>query len=48
MVNRISSGLCLGILGMFVLTKIAVWYQNHLNLRASKTINEEETVPKKK
>jgi FSR family fosmidomycin resistance protein-like MFS transporter len=34
-----------GILGMFVLTKIAVWYQNHLNLRASKTINEEETVP---
>jgi FSR family fosmidomycin resistance protein-like MFS transporter len=28
-----------------VLTKIAVWYQNHLNLRASKTINEEETVP---
>jgi FSR family fosmidomycin resistance protein-like MFS transporter len=25
-----------GILGMFVLTKIAVWYQNHLNLRASK------------
>jgi FSR family fosmidomycin resistance protein-like MFS transporter len=34
-----------GILGIFVLTKIAVWYQNHLNLRASKTINEEETVP---
>jgi FSR family fosmidomycin resistance protein-like MFS transporter len=25
-----------GILGIFVLTKIAVWYQNHLNLRASK------------
>jgi FSR family fosmidomycin resistance protein-like MFS transporter len=25
-----------GILGIFVLTKIAVWYQNHLNLRAKK------------
>jgi FSR family fosmidomycin resistance protein-like MFS transporter len=34
-----------GILGIFVLTKIAVWYQNHLNLRASKKNNEEETVP---
>jgi FSR family fosmidomycin resistance protein-like MFS transporter len=22
-----------GVLGIFVLTKIAVWYQNHLNLR---------------
>jgi FSR family fosmidomycin resistance protein-like MFS transporter len=25
-----------GIIGIFVLTKIAVWYQNHLNLRAAK------------
>jgi FSR family fosmidomycin resistance protein-like MFS transporter len=25
-----------GVLGNIVLTKIAVWYQNHLNLRASK------------
>jgi FSR family fosmidomycin resistance protein-like MFS transporter len=33
-----------GILGIFVLTKIAVWYQNHLNLRAVKNNNEEETV----
>jgi FSR family fosmidomycin resistance protein-like MFS transporter len=28
-----------GILGI-VLTKIAVWYQNHLNLRASKKNNQ--------
>jgi FSR family fosmidomycin resistance protein-like MFS transporter len=35
-----------GIVGIFVLTKIAVWYQNHLNLRAAKKItSEEETVP---
>jgi FSR family fosmidomycin resistance protein-like MFS transporter len=35
-----------GILGIFVLTKIAVWYQNHLNLRAAKKIaNDEDIVP---
>jgi FSR family fosmidomycin resistance protein-like MFS transporter len=33
-----------GILGIFVLTKIAVWYQNHLNLRASKKITSEEEI----
>jgi hypothetical protein len=42
MVNRISSGLYFRNIRF---AKIAVWYQNHLNLRASKTINEEETVP---
>jgi FSR family fosmidomycin resistance protein-like MFS transporter len=31
-----------GILGIFVLTKIAVWYQNHLNLRAAKNNHDEE------
>ena len=35
-----------GIIGIFVLTKIAVWYQNHLNLRAAKKIaNDEDIVP---
>jgi FSR family fosmidomycin resistance protein-like MFS transporter len=35
-----------GFLGIWVLAKIAVWYQNHLSLRASKKIvTEEEFVP---
>lgn len=35
-----------GVFGMFVLSKIASWYRNHLNLRASKKIIEEvNTVP---
>jgi FSR family fosmidomycin resistance protein-like MFS transporter len=35
-----------GLLGIWVLAKIAVWYQNHLSLRASKKIvHEEEFVP---
>ncbi|SHG35184.1 MFS transporter, FSR family, fosmidomycin resistance protein [Flavobacterium fluvii] len=34
-----------GILGMIILSKIAVWYQNHLELRASKkVVLEEETI----
>jgi FSR family fosmidomycin resistance protein-like MFS transporter len=35
-----------GFIGIWVLAKIAVWYQNHLSLRASKKIvTEEEFVP---
>ncbi|NGY35954.1 MFS transporter [Flavobacterium sp. XN-5] len=35
-----------GVLGMFLLSKIATWYKNHLNLRASKKISDgENTVP---
>jgi FSR family fosmidomycin resistance protein-like MFS transporter len=35
-----------GVLGMFLLSKIAAWYKNHLNLRASKKISDEDnTVP---
>jgi FSR family fosmidomycin resistance protein-like MFS transporter len=34
-----------GVLGMIILSRIAVWYQNHLQLRASKkVVLEEETV----
>jgi len=31
-----------GVVGMFLLSKIATWYKNHLNLRASKKIADEE------
>lgn len=35
-----------GILGMLILSRIALWYQNHLNLRATKKANLDlETVP---
>lgn len=34
-----------GVMGMIILSRIAVWYQNHLNLRASKkVVLEEETI----
>lgn len=34
-----------GVLGMLILSRIAVWYQNHLQLRASKkVVLEEETI----
>jgi FSR family fosmidomycin resistance protein-like MFS transporter len=32
-----------GILGIIILSRIAVWYQNHMNLRAAKKIDFEET-----
>ncbi|KFF17716.1 MFS transporter [Flavobacterium hydatis] len=32
-----------GILGIIILSRIAVWYQNHMNLRAAKKIDLEET-----
>ncbi len=35
-----------GILGIIILSRIAVWYENHMNLRATKkTDSEETTVP---
>lgn len=35
-----------GILGIIILSRIAVWYENHMNLRAAKKIDlEENTVP---
>jgi FSR family fosmidomycin resistance protein-like MFS transporter len=35
-----------GILGILILSRIAVWYENHMNLRASKKVPlEETTVP---
>jgi FSR family fosmidomycin resistance protein-like MFS transporter len=35
-----------GILGIIILSRIAVWYENHMNLRAAKKIDiEETTVP---
>ncbi|MCV9926451.1 MFS transporter [Flavobacterium sp. LS1R49] len=35
-----------GILGILILSRIAVWYENHMNLRAANKINfEETTVP---
>lgn len=33
-----------GILGIIILSRIALWYQNHLNLRASKKIVAEDVV----
>ncbi|MFV5688380.1 MFS transporter [Flavobacterium sp. ZT3R25] len=33
-----------GILGIIILSRIALWYQNHLNLRAAKKIAPEDTV----
>ena len=33
-----------GILGIIILSRIALWYQNHLNLRASKRIVAEDVV----
>ncbi|MCC9073449.1 MFS transporter [Flavobacterium sp. F-65] len=32
-----------GILGIIILSRIAVWYENHMNLRAAKKIDSEET-----
>ncbi|AYN02957.1 MFS transporter [Flavobacterium sp. 140616W15] len=32
-----------GILGIIILSRIAVWYENHMNLRAVKKIDSEET-----
>ncbi|MEA9411749.1 MFS transporter [Flavobacterium sp. PL02] len=32
-----------GILGIIILSRIAVWYENHMNLRAAKKIGAEET-----
>lgn len=32
-----------GILGIIILSRIAVWYENHMNLRATKKIDSEET-----
>jgi FSR family fosmidomycin resistance protein-like MFS transporter len=32
-----------GILGIIILSRIAVWYENHMNLRATKKIDLEET-----